>query len=541
MNMRQAFSACILSGIMATALSAQDRATVLFEVQQPTSVGQSVYVLGDLPELGNNDVTRALKLEPSAYPLWRATVSVPTNRPYTYRYYLRADAPAQQRTATNGTPVGAPLNGFQPAPLRQVTSKTIIFRSTWAAPQLFWRQDGGTYTQTQMLPFGEGRLASERTWIAPQLGSAPKPIEFYILPASGSGREPSSGTYLTSPDAIIIQDSQIYTYSPAASVAAQQRDYTPSSPPAIASTNLSESRRYRVLLPRGYASHPERRYPVIYMHDGQNVFESGPFGSWFADVAAAAQVRTGTMRECIIVGADNTSNRFTDYIPPQDGGRADRYVRFLRDELKPIIDAQYRTLPGPATTGAIGSSLGGVVSLYMGWDYTTVYTRLGVLSGAWQATQIDARAANETKRTVRIWLDSGDSGTSDDNYWSTYGLRDSLIRPAHTGGPYGIGGDLFHMVGFNHQHNEPAWAARIGPAFSYLFPASEELSPFLPIATLTAFDTTGDTNITIDDLYAFEATPRDVNVSGDVTPGDTQAMRSILRRGERTDILQNRL
>jgi predicted alpha/beta superfamily hydrolase len=532
---------------LASLATAQERIDVAFEVTQSTSVGQSVYVLGSLPELGSSNITRAVKLEPSLYPRWRVTISVPTNRAYTYQYYIRSDAPAQQRVPTNGIALGTPSAGFHAAPVVPPQSKLLLYRGGFSAPILWWRQDSGAYSATPMLEVGEGRNVNERLWAGFSasssadlgVGVANVPIEYYIT--SATGREPTSGSYITSLDAALLQDGQVFSYVPTGTPAAQRRDYNPSSPPTIASANLNgEVRTFRVLLPRGYDQHPTRRYPVVYMHDGQNVFESGPFGTWSADVAASLQVRSGAMRECILVGVDNTSNRLIDYLPPQDGGRADRYVRFLRDELKPLIDSRYRTLPGADNTGAIGSSMGGVVSLYMGWDFSTTYTRLGVMSGAWQTTQIDARAVNESKRPVRLWIDSGDSGTADDNYWLSFNLRDGLTKPNHPGGAYAIGNDVWHMVGFNQQHNEPAWAQRIGTAFSFLFPGREEPSALLSLRSVLSFDRTGDSRVTVDDLYALSETPTDINGDGAVTPGDTAALRSVLRRDERADLLSTR-
>lgn len=523
---------------------AQDRTTITFEVNQTTSVGQSVYVLGSLAELGNNDITRAVKLEPSAYPMWRVTVSVPTERAYSYQYYIRADAPAQQRNITNGTPIGTFTNSFHPGP--PAVSRVLLYRGTLSAPVLWWRQGSGAYSPVTMIDLGEGRNTNERLWFAAgsvgdalALGRADLPIEYYIT--SSTSRDPSSGSYNTTLPHALLQDGQMYTYIPAALPSAQRRDYNPSSPPSIASTNLSgETRRYRVLLPRGYDQHTSRRYPVIYMHDGQNVFESGPFGTWAADHAASAQVRDGSMRECIIVGVDNTSNRLSDYLPPQDGGRGDRYTRFLRDELKPIIDSTYRTLPGAQTTGTIGSSMGGVISLYMGWDFSTDFTRLGVMSGAWQTTQIDSRAMNESKRALKIWIDSGDSGASDDNYWLSFTLRDGLTRPSHLGGAYALGSELWHMVGFSQQHNESAWSQRIGQVFTFLFPGREEHAAFSNLRSLQAFDRSNDNKVTIDDVYLQSSSPVDINLDGTITSGDTVAIRSVLRRNERVDLLANR-
>ena len=518
---------------------AQQRTDVVFEISQPTTVGQSVYVLGSLPELGGGLVTRAVKLEPSAYPRWRATISLPAARPYSYQFLLRADAPAQQRITTNGAFVGTPLNGVVPGD--HAGPKSVLARTTLAAPSLVWRQDADAFVTTPMIEFGAGRTGSERLWAMPRVGQRGRAIEFYFQ--SGSTREPSSGTYSVTLDHFVMQDGQAYSYTPAATVAPQRRDYTPSNPPSINSVNLSgEVRRYRVLLPRGYDQHPTRRYPVIYMHDGQNIFESGPFGTWNADIAAANAVTTGAMRECIIVGVENTSNRLVDYLPPQDGGRGDRYAAFLTQELKPLIESRYRTLTGAQNTATIGSSMGAVISLYLGWENPSTWGRLGLLSGAWQTTAIDARASTDSSRPLRIWIDSGDSGTSNDNYWLSYNLRDALVSPAHPGGAFGVGGTLQHVIGFNQQHNEAAWAARIGPTFAFLLPGSDEQSPLSPLAGPSWFDLDSDGLDTIGDLYAQHSpgTVKDINLDGQITEHDTKALAAWLRRSEQLEMRAGR-
>jgi len=396
-----------------------------------------------------------------------------------------------------------------------------------------------------MTAIGPGRSgggAGERRWVAWELGGsggeARRTIEFYFTNAAGAVRDPAgTATYSTALDAMVVQDAQVFGYSPGSVVGAYRRDYTPSSPPALISTNLNnESRRYRVLLPRGYDQHTSRRYPVLYMHDGQNVFEVGPFGSWNAHTTFADLVRRAQMREAIIVGVDNTSNRFTNYVAPDDGGQADRYVRFIRDELKPYIDSHYRTLTGTDDTGAIGSSLGGVVSLYMGWDFTATFGRIGAMSGSWQLTNFPTRVMSQPKRAIRLYMDSGDSGTSSDNYWLSFNLRDNLL--AKTPG-YLLEGDLRHRVGLGQQHNEAAWAARLPEALRFLFPATEGDNPLIGLASGQSLDINGDGVVDIEDLHRQVGGPPgtgngDLNQDGSTDAWDAVTLAAYLRRGEAT-------
>ncbi len=467
---------------------------VVFAITHTTVIGQSVYVLGDLPELGGGNPAFAVKLEPGSYPLWQAAIALPKGRTYTYQFTWRNDAVAQWSNPANHNPIGSPIAAATGPSSHRPGRKGLYYHSGWSPPVLNWRTHAGdVFTATTMTDFGPGRSAGERRWRTIGVGVGGAEIEFYFTNGGGAGRDPVSGSYRTRLDGFLVQSGNVFDYFPAATVAGPRRDYNPASPPGINSTHLGgEFRRYRVLLPRGYDQHPERRYPVLYMHDGQNVFEIGPFGSWNAHTAADTAIRGGRMRETIIVGVDNTANRFDNYIPPDDGGEADDYAAFLVNELKPLIDATYRTLPDRANTGTIGSSLGGLVSLYLGWDFGGVFGRVGPMSGSWQFGNFPARVAAGSHRDLRIYLDSGDSGTSNDNAWGTMNVRDNLLRDGWV-----LGSDLRHVVGYGHQHNEAAWAARVGGGFEFLFPATEAEGPL--VDDIFRADLNGDGLIDLDD------------------------------------------
>jgi metallo-beta-lactamase class B len=154
---------------------------------------------------------------------------------------------------------------------------------------------------------------------------------------------------------------------------------------------LGRSRRVLVYLPADYAKKPNQRYPVLYMHDGQNVFDAATSfsGEWGVDetldrLRAAGQDPTGS----IVVAVDNDSqHRSDEYIPWRNaeikaGGQGGAYVDFLALTLKPYVDAHYRTRPDAAHTGVAGSSLGGLVSVYAALKYPRVFGRVGAFSPA---------------------------------------------------------------------------------------------------------------------------------------------------------------
>jgi len=246
------------------------------------------------------------------------------------------------------------------------------------------------------------------------------------------------------------------------------------------------SREVRVWLPPGY-DEGEARYPVIYFHDGQNVFRpGGPFGCWFAEDAATEEIKADRMRPAIIVAVPNNEAdmgwaRVTEYQPPSDDnprdpsrgkGMCDRYAKFLLGAVKPAIDAKYRTLPDPAHTGTAGSSMGGLVSLWLGLN-TGAFGAVGVFSPAfWTSPNFMKSAIEGAKKDgLRIYLDMGtrEKGNTTGDYWQdALTVRNALLRRG-----YAEGDDLMWNPGEGDEHNEKAWAKRLPAALGFLLPAEK--------------------------------------------------------------------
>ncbi len=156
---------------------------------------------------------------------------------------------------------------------------------------------------------------------------------------------------------------------------------------------LNRYRRIRIYLPEGYAK-SKKKYPVMYMHDGQNLFDdsTAAFGEWGVDECLDSLIKKNKPA-CIVVGIDNGPQRFNEYNPyefQQYGkGEGDRYLEFLVMNLKPFIDKQYRTIPSKENTIIAGSSMGGLISYYAMLQYPGVFGKAGVFSPAfWTAPQI---------------------------------------------------------------------------------------------------------------------------------------------------------
>lgn len=245
---------------------------------------------------------------------------------------------------------------------------------------------------------------------------------------------------------------------------------------------LNNDRDVVVYLPPRYEADNKKHYSVFYMHDGQNLFDGAtsfiPGQEWRVDETAEALIRAGKIEPLIIVGIYNAGNeRVNEYTPAQDlkykaGGKADLYGRFMVEELKPFIDKLYRTKKGASHTGIGGSSLGGLISLYLGLRYPNVFGRIAVVSPSvwWADNQIVHYVEAQPKRNVRIWIDIGTKEGRDaqEAQRTVDGAR--LLKEALMKKSWKPGTDLKYMEAQAAEHNERAWAARFEHILAFLFP-----------------------------------------------------------------------
>lgn len=237
-------------------------------------------------------------------------------------------------------------------------------------------------------------------------------------------------------------------------------------------------RTVRIYTPTAYDEQPERRFPVLYMNDGQNVFahpESARFETWCANTAMDRLVAEGAIEPWIIVAIDHGVNRFEEYTPwpePRLGieGRGEQYVRFLVDELKPQIDATYRTRSDSPSTAIMGSSLGGLVSLYAGLTRPQVFGRIGGVSPTvmWSLRKIFEAWRAHTRHWTRIWLDVG---TDEDMFQQHIRLdypREVVAFYNHLRSLGYADHELALMVDNGAAHNERDWQRRLPTIFRWL-------------------------------------------------------------------------
>jgi predicted alpha/beta superfamily hydrolase len=238
---------------------------------------------------------------------------------------------------------------------------------------------------------------------------------------------------------------------------------------------LHHERTILVYLPPGYKARAARRYPVLYLQDGQNVFDKATsFGEeWHVDETAQSLIQNGQIEPLIVVGIYNTGeHRVDEYTPTKvadkGGGSADQYGRMIVEEIKPLIDRKYKTLPSAASTGLGGSSLGGLLTLHLALKYPTVFNRLAVLSpSVWWDNRVILREVESlsSKLPLKIWLDAG-TGEGPDVVTDARSLRDVLLAKGWVADH-----DLRYVEAEGGQHNEQSWGARVGEVLKFLYPA----------------------------------------------------------------------
>lgn len=237
--------------------------------------------------------------------------------------------------------------------------------------------------------------------------------------------------------------------------------------PQVSSAFLEHARDVIVWLPPGYTAHPSRHYPVLYMHDGRQVFDpaTSTWGkSWQVDERAQEMILSGELEPFIVVAVDCTDARSAEYDPSRKG---DAYIRFLLQELKPLVDTRWRT--DPERSCIAGSSMGGLISFYAAWRHPDVFAGAACLSPAFVERYgltcfRLVEASRDNLPEVKLFLSCGGAA----------GLEAELL-----GGTLKMA-DLLKNVGFpdermtvkiesHAEHNEEAWARMTPHWLRFLF------------------------------------------------------------------------
>jgi predicted alpha/beta superfamily hydrolase len=233
----------------------------------------------------------------------------------------------------------------------------------------------------------------------------------------------------------------------------------------FSSTILNNKRNIIVWLPQGYDSTKKRtkHYPVLYMHDGQNIMDpkTAYVGKdWRVDETVSRLIKQKKIKELMIVGIYNTPDRLDEYSWSEKG---QNYLKFLIEELKPFIDKKYRTLPEAENTAIIGSSMGGLISFYAAWHYPHVFGMAGCMSSSFYYNNDrsirQVQDYNGHKKSVKFYIDHGEDGS----------LRGQRMFVELSKKGYEIGHDIDYYYAPGAAHHEKEWAARMERPLIFFF------------------------------------------------------------------------
>jgi predicted alpha/beta superfamily hydrolase len=249
----------------------------------------------------------------------------------------------------------------------------------------------------------------------------------------------------------------------------------------FASKILGNERTILVWLPPEYQTSPDTRYPVLYLHDGQNVFDASTSfsGEWRADETADELIKSGKIKPIIMVAIANAAAaRIDEYTPSRDearsrGGKGELYSKFLIDEVKPFIDSHYRTQTDRSHTAVAGSSLGGLISLYLGYRHGDVFGMCGVISPSlwWDNASLlkEIEIDPQALKTEKIWLDIGTAEGPAEEASQSVAYVQALTKTM-AGAGMSRDKDFVSRTIEGAQHNEAAWSARFGDVLKFFFP-----------------------------------------------------------------------
>ncbi|HSJ64005.1 MAG TPA: alpha/beta hydrolase-fold protein [Gemmatimonadaceae bacterium] len=242
---------------------------------------------------------------------------------------------------------------------------------------------------------------------------------------------------------------------------------------------LGATRTLAVLLPPGYERERLRRYPVLYLQDGQNLFAAtSPLSQdWRLDETVPALIDAGAIEPVIVAGLFHAGEQRIDELTPtrdareKRGGGAERYERALLEDVLPFMAAHYRVRSGAGAYGIGGSSLGGLTALWIALRHPDVFGRVAALSPSawWDRRRIVRQVrALPARSALRVWLSVGTS----EGRTGAPAVR--ALRDAMLGKGWMLGRDLRYHEASGAGHDEHAWAALVEPALRFLHPARRE-------------------------------------------------------------------
>jgi len=226
-----------------------------------------------------------------------------------------------------------------------------------------------------------------------------------------------------------------------------------------------------VWLPPSYDSLSDKYYPVLYMQDGQNVFDPSTSSlgiDWQIDEAADSLIKTKSIQEIIVVGIYNSPMRGIEYNYTKFGHT---YLNFIIEELKPFIDKTYRTLPDKKNTAVGGSSSGGLISFILAWEYSDVFSKAACFSPAFKIHKIDyvapVRSYSGAKKEIKLFIYNGGVGLEEE-------LQPGINEMIYVLEDKGLveNKDLLFVQENFAEHSESAWAKNVYRFLEFFFPVN---------------------------------------------------------------------
>ena len=239
--------------------------------------------------------------------------------------------------------------------------------------------------------------------------------------------------------------------------------------PQLTIPGLNRQRTVRIYVPPGYAT-STKRYPVLYMHDGQNLFDNATAyaGEWGVDEALDELAQSQGL-ELIVVGIDNGGVQRMTELNAWDNSRFGKgegklYMDFIVDVVKPLVDASYRTLPEREHTGVMGSSMGGLISHYAILQYPKVFSKAGIFSPAyWPGPEVFSMTATQAPAAdarLAVYMGGAEGDQAVDDYQRMVTQLKSQSHP---------GSNLWFKLTPGALHNEGAWRSEFAQAVSWMF------------------------------------------------------------------------
>lgn len=240
---------------------------------------------------------------------------------------------------------------------------------------------------------------------------------------------------------------------------------------------LGNRRDIWVYLPRAYITEPARKFKVVYLMDGQNVFdESTSFlgQEWRADESAYALEEAGLIEPVVIVAVSNGGlARADEYLPTravfqgnEGGGKANEFAKFITRELMPAIQTEFRILTGPENTAVGGSSFGGIVAYHLAFSHPDRFGMAAIMSPSvwWDDRYVLRQVQSETgKPKLKLWLDMG-TGEGRDMVVDCQQFAQGFVSRGWTKGK-----DFVYYEDPRAEHNERAWASRLPLVLRFFF------------------------------------------------------------------------